>query len=158
PDGALNPNVTALAKANNALVADREKYAAEMASNPKLRDQIAAMGEAEVGGQPGAWRGHVEAAMNRASAEGKTLAQTINSQYYAPFRDGKYQRALANLTDEQREKWRGMTDDALRGSNTTDLATGTASGSESAFGRKGFFGQGPGGGFIKTLSGEHFGE
>jgi TP901 family phage tail tape measure protein len=141
-----------------ALAADRQKYANEMRNNPRLRDMVAAMGETEVSSQKGAWSGHVEAAMNRASATGKSLYSTLNSRYYDPYRKGTYQAKLRNLSDADRKKWNPIIDQALRGSNTTDLSTGTASGPERAFGRKGFFGQGPGRGHIKTLSSEHFGE
>jgi hypothetical protein len=129
-----------------------------MRKNPQVRDMIAAMGEAEVQGQPGAQTGHVEALMNRASARGHTLAQELNSRYYAPYRTGEYQRKLRNLTDAQRRKWNPHINEAVGGSDTTNLSTGTASGGEKQFGRSGYFGQGPGRGLIKELDGELFGE
>lgn len=139
------------------LVEDRKKFAAEMQANPRVRDMIAAMGQQEVGGQPGAQSAHVEVLMNRASARGHTMAQELNSSYYDPYRKGTYQSKLASLTDAERAKWNPIIDRAVAGANTSDYATGTASGGEGQFGDKGYFGQGPGRGFIKTLDSEHVG-
>lgn len=143
----------------NVLAQDRARFAAEIQAKPHLRDQIAAMGELEVGSQPAAWQGHVEAMMNRASATGKSLEATLNSKYYDPYKRGAYQRKLkTGVSSAERAKWDQYIEGALAGANTTNLATGTASGPEAAFGRQGYFGQGAGGGRIVSLGGEHFGE
>lgn len=80
--------------------------------------------QAEVGSQPKAQQMYIESVMNCASADRKTLEQTINNPRYYP---DATKNQLGGATDAMREHYGPKFDRALAGSNEFNLATGNAS-------------------------------
>ena len=114
--------------AGGGLAAERARFAAEM-QNPEVRDRMAALVEAEVGSQgPQAKQALIESIYNRAASRGQTLERTMQRDYYEPMRTGKFERALGNLTPEQRASAEAIRGEVVGGSNISQFATGNWSG------------------------------
>jgi uncharacterized protein (TIGR02594 family) len=117
--GAEGPSIGTLAQ-------QRARFADEL-KNPEAARLLAASTEAEVGGQgPKAQQAYIESVMNRASARGKTLTDTLRDRrYYPPTTINKLDRpvgagAQANIDAISRS--------VLAGSNISNFATGNESG------------------------------
>ena len=112
-----------------ALADQRAQFAAELEADPALKERVQALANAELGSNPGAI---METMMNRAAAEGKTLSEIVNNTaYYAPYKNGAFDRSLSALrgsTSLQTSTSQAL-QNALNGSNITNLATHAASGS-----------------------------
>jgi len=124
---------------------DRSAFSAEL-QKPEVRDRLLALTEAEVGNQgPEAHQAFMETIFNRASARGQSLWDTMHGSY---FPDVTHQRTEARSGDPQlAEKYGRALQSVVAGSNTSDYATGNASGTV------GF----AGGPQTKEFNGERFG-
>jgi len=110
------------------LAEQRARFAAELESNSALRERVQALALAEFGSNPGAI---METMMNRAAAEGKTLSEIVtDSRYYAPYKNGAYEKSLRTLRGSigLQSSTSQALQNALNGSNITNLATHAASG------------------------------
>mgnify|MGYP005810399475 CR=1 FL=1 len=120
------------------LAQQRERYKAEMANNPELREQIKAMASAEDAGSDDApLRAVMETMMNRASAYNKSLADIVgNRDYYEPYQNGSYLRHLNRVRNdpEYSKRLDKILDQVIGGSNQSNYAThnGSAGVRESA--------------------------
>jgi hypothetical protein len=105
---------------------DRTQFAGELA-DPALRQKLLASIQAEVGDQPDAAKlAYVESVMNRASARGLSLDQTISDKSYYPKETtsqlgNQPPPAVTNTLNP-------LVDQALSGSNVSNFATGNESG------------------------------
>lgn len=109
------------------LAEERAQFAAELEADPALKERIQALANAELGSNPQAI---METMMNRAAAEGKTLSEIVtDSGYYAPYKNGAYERSLAALRGSStlQESTGQALQNVLKGSNTSNLATHAAS-------------------------------
>jgi len=132
------PKVPALATA-------RAGFGEEL-QDPAVKARLAALTQAEVGGQgPAAQQAFIETIMNRAAARGQTLAQTMTGDYFPQV---THQRTAQFSTDAGvAARYDGAITNALAGSNVGRFATGNASGTVG-------FNGGPG---VAAHGGERFG-
>jgi uncharacterized protein (TIGR02594 family) len=138
--GAEGPSIGTLAQ-------QRTRFAEEL-KNPETARLLAASTEAEVGGQgPKAQQAYIESVMNRASARGKTLTDTLRDRrYYPSTTTSKLDRpvgagAQANINAISRS--------ALAGSNISNFATGNESGAVHSGGAPVSFNPGTGERFVQ---------
>jgi hypothetical protein len=100
----------------------RQSYAEELKNNPKLKQDLFDLAEAEVGGQGVvAKQAFMESVLNRAAARGQTLAQAIHDRAYYPNTTmRKVGTGRGNRAEEQLME-------VFEGSNISNWATGNAS-------------------------------
>jgi hypothetical protein len=109
------------------LAGSRAAFARELEANPRLRERLFASTQAEVGGQgPQATQAYLESVMNRASARGKTLEQTINDARYYPH--STIAKLNRKISGKARAGMESALTDVLGGSNISNFATGNESG------------------------------
>lgn len=137
--------------ANSSGPLNRSAYAEEM-KNPEVRKRMMALTIAEVGeGNHSAQTALMETIFNRAAARKQSLMKTMQSDYYAPFKDGGYNRALKKL-ESNPQLVKHLEDNIIPsvqgGSNVSNFATGNASGT---------VGFGKGGYGVSSFGGERFG-
>lgn len=120
--GGSTLDLTGSAKVGGEFMKGRERFAAELAANPALKEKLfgIVMGENK---DDKAGRSVMESAMNRAVVRGTSLAQelrtTAEGGYYAGFRPGDVNRYRQRLESQLK--------DTLAGSNISDYATDNAS-------------------------------
>jgi hypothetical protein len=116
-------------------LAEQRKGFGEQLKDPELKKTLAALMLAEEGGDSKSRMRLAETVMNRAASRGvKDLRKIIDPNYYAPFKDGGFQRAMARL-DKDPQLLKRIYDEqeqVLRGSDYSNLATDNASGSVKA--------------------------
>jgi hypothetical protein len=107
------------------LAADRAKFAEEL-KNPDTARLLAASTAAEVGGQGRITeQAYMESVMNRASARGMSLRQTLTqSAYYPSTTINKLGRSFS---EAEQGRYNALSQDVIGGSNITKYATGNAS-------------------------------
>lgn len=122
-------------------LADARKRFAKELEDPDVAARLAAYTEAEVGSQgAAAQQAFMESIMNRASARGQTLRETLSGSYFPGITHSKAQRFMGD--PRYREKYKGMTGAVLGGSNISNYATGNASGTVGFAGGPGTFSAG----------------
>jgi hypothetical protein len=138
--GAPGPygGATAPASANNLMQLRQAQFSQELA-DPNTRRLFAASVNAEVGGQgPRAEQAYIESVMNRAASRGMTLNQALTSAHsqidpvtgqrgYYP--DTTIRKLGEGFGPDQQGRINGYIQNALRGSNVSNFATGNESGS-----------------------------
>jgi hypothetical protein len=104
----------------------RAPFAKEL-SDPAVRNLLMASTEAEVGDQGAAAKlAYMESVINRATAEGRSLADTLHDpNYYPAATKNKLGR---KFTEAEANPYNLMIDNVLKGSNTSNLGTGNESG------------------------------
>jgi hypothetical protein len=104
----------------------RDVYTQEMANNPDVRQRLINRTYAEVGDQsPQAWQAYIESSMNRGVARNQTLDYTISPQSrYFPSKTAFPKPAPKDFATQVQP----YIDQALAGSNLSNLATGNQSG------------------------------
>jgi hypothetical protein len=113
------------AAAGAGLAAARQAHAKELA-DPEVRKRLFAYAEAEVGGQgPEAKQAFLESVLNRASARGKTISETLSSSY---FPKSTHDKAAKGISQEKMESYSDVFGNVMGGSNISGFATGNASG------------------------------
>lgn len=104
------------------LANDRARLVAEL-NRPEVKDRLMALTGVEVGGQGAeAARAFVETVFNRALARNQSLERTMQTDYYPNLGN------TGSLTPADRSRMTAIIDDVVRGSNSTNYATGNASG------------------------------
>ncbi len=102
---------------------DRTAFTRDL-EDPKTRSALLALAHAEVGGQgPEAQQAFLETVFNRAAARGKSLSDTIYDRGYYPTTT--YDRMNGPVPADH---YAPILDKVLQGSNTSQYATGNASG------------------------------
>jgi hypothetical protein len=120
--GTLPPDTT-----SNNLAMIRGRFAQEMQQNPDLRRKFMASINAEVGSQGApAQQAYAETVLNRAASRGLSLDATISSRKYYP--DLTTSQLGATMSQAQQDQFNPIINNALSGSNVTNLATGNESG------------------------------
>lgn len=113
------------------LAEQRAPYAAQFANNPALLERLKVLSIAEVGSSDqNAQAGLMESAMNRGSSHNvKDISSMLGANYYQPFTDGGYARALAQYRSdpELRARVDAAYQDAIGGSNHNNFATHNSS-------------------------------
>lgn len=103
----------------------RQKYK-ETLSDQTRRELLKAYTDAEVGGQGSeAQQAFIESVVNRAEADGKTIEQVLNSNYFPAI---THQRAAAGIGKDRSAQYDPLIDDVIAGSNKCNYCTGNASG------------------------------
>ena len=99
----------------------RAKFTDEL-KNPVIRDCLMALTHKEVGSQgQQAQKAFIETVINRAAARKQSLDQTMRVGYYPDMGNTN------NLSEEQRQQYGAMIDEAMAGGNISNYATGNAS-------------------------------
>jgi hypothetical protein len=125
-EGGPTSSPTSSGENSGTLAEQRKKFSEEMAKDPELREKVRAMASAEEGGDSEARKAVIETMMNRATAHGKSLADTVgNRAYYEPYQNGAFDRHLnkvrsnSNLSGAIDKE----IDEVLAGSNRSNYAT-----------------------------------
>jgi len=148
PGAGATPPMGEAAAAGASLAAVRATQADELA-DPAVRKKLMAYAHAEVGSQgPQAVQAFIETTLNRASARGKSIADTLSGSY---FPGATHTKAAAGAPQSVQAEYDKTIDQVLGGSNISGYATGNASGPV-GFGKGGY--QTYGG---KETGGERFG-
>lgn len=115
---------------NARLAADRQRYAQELATNPRLREKLMRIMVNEQGSSPQGVQSIVESAMNRASVRGTSLERQL--RWHRAERNGYYQVGHAGTESAQYRRHLEMLNqainNALAGSNISQYATDNSSG------------------------------
>jgi hypothetical protein len=118
---------SAPSSATNLMQLRQSRFGQEL-SDPNTRRLFAASVNAEVGGQgPRAEQAYVESVMNRAASRGMTLEQAIRDVHYYP--STTINKLGEGFGPDQQGRINGYIQNALRGSNVANYATGNESGS-----------------------------
>ena len=126
------PKAEASPGSSGILARQRAPYAAEMASNPAVKEKMMALMLAEEGGDREARTALAESAMNRGNSRNiSSIDKVLDPRYYQPMHDGSgnYEKALARIRNDPKLRAE-IEQDLTRahgGSNVSKLATDNAS-------------------------------
>ena len=121
-------------------IADARATFADELKDPAIRDRLMTLTHKEVGSQgQQAQKALIETVINRAAARKQSLDETMRPGYYPNMGNAII------LSEEQRQQYGAMIDEAMAGANISNYATGNAS-KEKDVGEKTF-----------ELQGERFG-
>jgi hypothetical protein len=117
------PTASAPTSVNEAgRIADARAVFADELSKPAIRDRLMALTHKEVGSQGRqAQNALIETVINRAAARKQSLDQTMRLGYYPNMGNTNA------LSEEQRQQYGPMIDEAIGGANISNYATGNAS-------------------------------
>jgi hypothetical protein len=115
-------------------------------NNQELKERMMALALAENGTKDKAitsWQGTLETMFNRAQSTGSTLdaltqRKPAGKNYYAPFQDGNYEKAVAQLkaNPELRQQLEDAYNKVVSGSNVSNFGTDEASGTVASSARR----------------------
>lgn len=146
PPSQTQPSQTSTGSAGS-LSQARSNFASEL-QDPNRRRLLMASTAAEVGGQgSAAEQAYMESVMNRASAEGRSLAAVLLDPQYYPASTKNQLGATFNKDENQR--YGSIIDNVLAGSNVSNLATGNESGKVRSGGAQITFDPGTGERFVE---------
>jgi len=100
---------------------DRSMFEEEL-KDPEVMNKLITLSVAE-GGTANSRQAVMETIMNRAFIDKKTLKETMNSAYYAPFKDGGYDRAAKSMTPKLRQEMLEIAEKVKKGSDISERAT-----------------------------------
>jgi hypothetical protein len=144
PGPSIPPRPSMTSISNNVLAAERARLAAEYLNNPAIRQRVAALTAAEVGGQGAeAQQAFIETIFNRAAARKQSLDRTMQANYYATMRG----RGLRPASAAKQAEIAALADKVIAGSDVAQLATGNFA----------YAGRGYAGGYgTRRIGGEQF--